>query len=263
MITQLLFLIPLFFIAHGEQSHGKSITLPRVTPKIVGGNVAILGEIPYQVSLQIIKTEYHFCGGSIINRLYVLTAAHCMEGLNSKDISVNVGVIDLRKPHAVYLIESSYVHKGYNPRNSFVHDIALIKVKTPFVFSSLVRPVTLPEQNQIIHAGSYAIVSGFGRLSSGGRRSNLLYTANLLITNQSYCKKVYEPLKLYVHDTQICANEPSAVKGSCQGDSGGPLTVNGTLTGIVSWARGCGDPNYPTVYTRVPSYIDWINEHIK
>lgn len=43
-----------------------------------------------------------------------------------------------------------------------------------------------------------------------------------------------------------------------QGDSGGPLTVGGKLVGLVSWANGCASTSYPTVYTRVPSYVDWI-----
>lgn len=43
-----------------------------------------------------------------------------------------------------------------------------------------------------------------------------------------------------------------------QGDSGGPLTVNNELTGLVSWANGCARPGYPTVYTRVSKFLDWI-----
>ena len=46
-----------------------------------------------------------------------------------------------------------------------------------------------------------------------------------------------------------------------QGDSGGPLTVGGKLVGIVSWSIGCGESEYPGVYTRVSKYIDWIKEN--
>lgn len=49
---------------------------------------------------------------------------------------------------------------------------------------------------------------------------------------------------------------------SCQGDSGGPLLVDGVVFGISSLAnRGCADKTYPTVFTKVSSYLDWINKH--
>lgn len=48
-----------------------------------------------------------------------------------------------------------------------------------------------------------------------------------------------------------------------QGDSGGPLVVNGKLVGLVSWAKACSLTDYPTVYTRVSSYINWIKESME
>ncbi|XP_011166744.1 chymotrypsin-2 isoform X1 [Solenopsis invicta] len=265
MIIQLLLLVSLSVIGHGTSTlQDYNTTLQHLEPMIaiVVGRLAKLGEIPYQVSLQRIKTQHHFCGESIINRIYVLTAAHCIKTKDIKDISVNVGLIDLRKPHAVHLIKSSYIHQKYNRTNSWIHDIALLKLKTPLVFSFLVRPVTLPKQNQIIRAGSHAVVSGFGRLSFRGKRTNNLYITDILITKQTTCQEIYNLTNRQIYSTQICANDPTKLKGFCHGDSGGPLVVNGQLVGIVSWLyRGCGNPKYPQIYTHVPSYVDWINEH--
>lgn len=47
-----------------------------------------------------------------------------------------------------------------------------------------------------------------------------------------------------------------------QGDSGGPITIDGKLVGLVSWANGCASISYPTVYTRVVSYLDWIKDNV-
>ncbi|KAL6435846.1 hypothetical protein ACFW04_005604 [Cataglyphis niger] len=202
MTLTLLSLISFLSISHGA--------LIKLDPRIVGGRIAKPGEIPYQVSLQIIETGHHFCGGVVLNQKYVLTAAHCVFGKDVNLISATVGTTDLREPHAVHFIESSYVHEEYDENNSWFNDIALLKLKSPFKFSTLISPVVLPEQNQIVKTNSIATVSGYGRL---------------------------------------------------WGDSGGPLTVDGKLVGLVSWSYRCSDTVYPSVYTRVPSYVNWIEKY--
>lgn len=65
-----------------------------------------------------------------------------------------------------------------------------------------------------------------------------------------------------VTDNMFCAETPG--KATCQGDSGGPVVAPGStvVSGIVSWADGCGDRGKPGVYVRVGQYIDWINRNI-
>ncbi|KMQ88769.1 mite allergen der f 3-like protein [Lasius niger] len=53
---------------------------PYFDPRIVNGEDAKEGEIPYQVSLQDRQISSHFCGGSVLSEYYVITAAHCVEG---------------------------------------------------------------------------------------------------------------------------------------------------------------------------------------
>ncbi|XP_050454706.1 trypsin-7-like isoform X2 [Cataglyphis hispanica] len=254
MTLTLLSLISFLAISHGA--------LIKLDPRIVGGRNAKPGEIPYQVSLQIIETGHHFCGGVVLNQKYVLTAAHCVFGKNVSLISATVGTTDLRKPHAVHFIESSYVHKEYDENNSWFNDIALLKLKTPFKFSTLISPVVLPEQNQIVKTNSIAIVSGYGRLWYNGNKTTELHVANIKVADQAYCRYMYEKHSKNIFDTaHICANEPTVERGSCKGDSGGPLTVDGKLVGLVSWSYRCSDTVYPSVYTRVPSYVNWIEKY--
>ncbi|GAB1865438.1 Trypsin-7 [Camponotus japonicus] len=253
MTLTLLSLIPFLAISHSA--------LVTLDPRIVGGRNAKPGEIPYQVSLQTIQTGHHFCGGVVLNQNYVLTAAHCAFGTDVELISATVGTTDLQKPYAVHFIESSYIHEGYDSNNSWINDIALLKLKSPFNFSALVSPVVLPKQNQTVKANSIAVVSGYGRLWHNGNRTTELNVASIKIANQDYCRYMYVKHSKNIFDTHICANEPTVERGSCKGDSGGPLTVDGKLVGLVSWSYRCSDMIYPSVYTRVPSYVNWIRKY--
>ncbi|XP_032686019.1 trypsin-7-like [Odontomachus brunneus] len=251
MKLTLLFLVRLLIASHALE------------PRIIRGRKAEPGEVPYQVSLQTIASQHNFCGGVILNEYYVLSCAHCMLEKDVNLLMAVVGTVDLRLPYATHLLESSYVHEKYNRSDSWINDIALIKVKTPFVFSFLVYPVVLPRQDEIVKADSTAVVSGYGRLQ-GDEKTKELHIVNIKIVDQDYCKAAYQqrPSHHIIYDTQICANDPTMKKGSCKGDSGGPLTVDGKLVGLVSWSAGCGAIKYPGVYTRVPSYIDWISKYV-
>lgn len=58
---------------------------------ITNGFPIEIQNVPYQVSIQNKSNGNHFCGESIINNKYVLTAAHCVDGTNASDITLNVG----------------------------------------------------------------------------------------------------------------------------------------------------------------------------
>ncbi|XP_071637582.1 chymotrypsin-2-like [Temnothorax longispinosus] len=238
-------------------------TVSEFDPRIINGEDVKQGEIPYQVSLQMPSNSFHFCGGSIVNLNFVVTAAHCVEGKLPRDVKVIAGTVNLNRPGAgaTRAVKEIITHKEYNPSNSWVNDIALIRVFSPFNPSSNVGLVTLPAQNETVQEGAVARVSGFGRLSPDGPGSKYLQKANIYIAKQDYCKRMYDRMMYDIYDTHICAYDPNVNRGSCKGDSGGPLIVNGKLVGLVSWAKACSLTDYPTVYTRVPSYIDWIKKN--
>ncbi|XP_017888643.1 chymotrypsin-2-like, partial [Ceratina calcarata] len=235
--------------------------LPKYDPRIVNGEAAKPGEIPYQVSLQMKSSSFHFCGGSVLNENYVITAAHCVEGQTAPKIKVVAGTIDLSKSGSEHNVQKIIIHEKYNPDDSWKNDIALLKVEKPFVKSPQISFVTLPSVSDVVHANDLATVSGWGRLWQGGPTTIYLQRVNILIADQQYCKLIYSKQHYNVYDSQVCAYDPTVQKGSCHGDSGGPLTVNGKLTGLVSWAMGCALTDYPTVYTRVASHLDWIKQN--
>lgn len=243
----ILLLLPLMVLTNAE-----------LTSQIIGGEVAKPGEIPYQVSLQIEKIGFHFCGGSILNERYVITAAHCVTKVPLKMVVVVAGTVDLRIPTLKHGVQAAYAHERYNSTDAYANDIALVKVKQPFVKSTVVSFVHLPSPKDIAVTNEPAIVSGFGTLTYEGEKTPLLHWVDIKIADQDYCNKMYDNV---IHDTQICAYDPVVTKGHCNGDSGGPLTINGKLHGIVSWSMDCADILYPSVYTRVTSYLDWIEDH--
>ncbi|XP_003705839.1 trypsin-1 [Megachile rotundata] len=235
--------------------------LLRFDPRIVNGEDAKLGEIPYQVSLQNKDSSFHFCGGSVLNENYVITAAHCVSGKTPAGIKVIAGTINLTQPKSEHNVVKIISHEQYNENDSWKNDIALLKVEKPFVKSKQIAFVPLPSKSDVIHANDIAVVSGWGRLSLGGPTTVRLQRVNIYIADPEYCRYIYNKRGYNIYDSHVCAYDPSTAKGSCNGDSGGPLTVNGKLTGLVSWAMGCARTDYPTVYTRVASHLDWIKSH--
>ncbi|KOC69514.1 Mite allergen Der p 3 [Habropoda laboriosa] len=235
-----------------------AMTTAGLAPRIVGGKIAKPGEFPYQVSLQIEPLRYHYCGGTILNEYYVITAAHCVKDLPLEIIIVVSGTVDLRKPASKHPVEKIYVHEKYNSTDTYANDIALVKVKNQFKKSFLESFVPMPLPEEIAETNDPAIVSGFGTLTYEGEKTDFLHWVDIQVASQTYCNLMYNNV---IHDTQLCAHDSTIVKGHCNGDSGGPLTVNGKLHGIVSWSMDCANVVYPSVYTRVSSYLNWIKEH--
>ncbi|XP_011706676.1 PREDICTED: trypsin-1-like [Wasmannia auropunctata] len=235
--------------------------LPFFNSRIVNGKDAKEGEIPYQVSIQRKNSNFHFCGGSILNDKYVITAAHCVEHEYLKNIKVVAATINLNQNNSKseHNVIKIIVHEGYHAsQTSIVNDIALLKVQTPFIKSVTVRPIPLPPRGHVVKANDVAVVSGWGRLWKGGPTTTKLQRVNILIVGQDNCWNIYARKGLNIYPTHVCAHDSSANKGICFGDSGGPLTVDGKLVGLVSWSIDCANTAYPGVYTRVVSYLDWI-----
>ncbi|XP_068082926.1 trypsin [Anabrus simplex] len=113
------------------------------------------------------------------------------------------------------------------------------------------------------------LILGFGSTRPGDRKSVpcTMRQATIHVYSREECMKSGLPLQDKTDSTLICAGVKEGGKDTCQGDSGGGLMVvkDGRyyLLGIVSFGYGCGVRNIPGLYTRVTSYLNWINEHIK
>ena len=109
------------------------------------------------------------------------------------------------------------------------------------------------------------IVSGWGRLSSGGTSPDILQEVTVPVVSNATCNSA-SSYNGSINDTMICAGYQQGGKDSCQGDSGGPMVAayqNEIYSiGVVSWGHGCAAPNKYGVYARTSKFVDWINSKI-
>ncbi|XP_044019359.1 serine protease 27-like [Aphidius gifuensis] len=226
----------------------------REIPRVVGGNVASEGSHPYQVSLRS-KSGSHFCGGVIIDKRWILTAAHCIVGDKPSSVFVVTGTNSLSQGGTKYETDLLIAHKNYNSA-AFSNDIGLIRVKIDIEFSKTVSSISLPTSD--FDKENYPCkLSGWGSTSLGSSLPDKLQELDLLVIAQNECKTVHNMLTT----DHICTLTKTG-EGACHGDSGGPLTSDGTLIGLVSFGRPCAR-GYPDVFTRVWTFIDWIQTNIQ
>ncbi|XP_051818645.1 anionic trypsin-like [Antechinus flavipes] len=220
--------------------------------KIVGGYTCE-NSLPYQVSL---NSGYHFCGGSLINEQWVVSAAHCYK--SRMQVRLGEHNIEVLEGNEQFIDAEKIIrHPNYNSRN-LNNDIMLIKLKTPAVLNSRVATISLPKT--CAPAGTECLISGWGNMASfGADYPDVLQCLNAPLLSDAQCTSSYPG---QITENMVCAGFLEGGKDSCQGDSGGPVVCNGELQGIVSWGYGCAQKNKPGVYTRVCNYVDWIEATI-
>ncbi|NXW97198.1 OVCH2 protein, partial [Larus smithsonianus] len=239
--------------------------------RIIGGEEAVPYSWPWQVSIQI--SDEHICGGAVLAKEWVVTAAHCFNSREPyRDLwMVVTGLHDLTKQE--YRQKSSVkqyiIHPSFN-KTTMDSDIALLQLAEPLEFNHYVSPVCLPAEEETVQPSSVCVVTGWGAREEDREKGKKLHQLEVPILVLDTCQSYYINLPSEVTQQMICAGFPlEEGRDSCTGDSGGPLVCPSennsgfyTLHGITSWGMGCGRKSYPGVYTNVGVFVDWIKQSI-
>ncbi|KAG8256003.1 serine-type endopeptidase activity protein [Homalodisca vitripennis] len=255
-------------------------TCNQVESLIVGGQDARPREYPHMAQIgygEENKIAWK-CGGSLISRNYVVSAAHCTTIYRQSATWVRLGEYNIKvttdestgdaRP-VVHKILRRINHPDYRPPLA-ENDIALYQLETDVEFNEYIRPVCLQIDTSINRP--YAIATGWGNTEYGGRASDVLQKVNLTLISEKECSEFYKPNRHTLPsgvrpDSMLCAGDTFSLRDSCQGDSGGPLQVphpqlycTYSLVGVTSFGLACGVK--PGVYTRVSHFVPWIENII-
>ncbi|XP_063236737.1 transmembrane protease serine 9-like [Bacillus rossius redtenbacheri] len=230
---------------------------PAESEKILGGAESRPHQFPWMAVL-LLDGSLH-CGGSLLSRLWVLTAAHCVALTSSlvpaiARLQVALGVHNISDPtdprQVVRFVSNIVRHPEYNGGNN---DIALVRLSEAVRYNSAVRPICLPRD---------PVMAGWGSTATA-KSSDVLLFAPIVVLNNSFCASAWKALGVEIQGSMVCAGLGSSA--TCLGDSGGPLMVKRgdglyATVGITSFGAppACGSPTYPDVWTRVSSFLAWI-----
>ena len=269
---------------------------PAVSEPIVGGGPFIIdladregvdnerasacsqhARVPWQVGLLMATPNQDVtekqCGGVLIDRRWVLTAAHCLE--NATVVIALVGAKHyltgfLGDEGQKILVDRVVVHDRYESKDKDVprHDIALLHLTEDAVFGPDVFPARIPQRNSsLVRNSTRMIISGWGKSLqyNSSVSSDLLRCAHVPVVSMEECVSAHRPLEKKIRSGHVCVGYASGGVGACNGDSGGGLVHRGddgtkTVVGIISWTSRCGE-SY-TVCTNVQKYRPWLVRNI-
>ncbi|GLV34375.1 uncharacterized protein CBL_00302 [Carabus blaptoides fortunei] len=235
--------------------------------RITGGQEARPHQFPYQAGLILTvpgNDRKGFCGGTLISENYVLTAAHCVDKMETIEVILGGHRIKEYENTQVRMNCTEFiVHEDWSP-TWMRNDIALIKLPELVQLNDNIQPIHLPSKSENRKfEGHIVTVTGWGKDSddSDGISPVLRHVQTTIISNPT----CFLSFPFLISKTHICTSGENG-KSSCDGDSGGPLTTEENdrtfLIGLVSFGRNTGcEKGYPAVFTRLTSFLTWIEQH--
>ncbi|XP_045761941.1 serine protease 27-like [Maniola jurtina] len=233
--------------------------------RIVGGMETSICMYPYNVAIS--RNGKHWCGGSIIDEQWVLTAGHCLESAHDGDkkkllpFIIRAGSSFHNRGGYQARVNKVFFPKSYSPGNAD-YDFSLLRLDRPMPIGRNIAVLNLPAKEYLIQNDDILIVTGWGSThnSGYGHIPDRLRFVPVPMMKLEACQKAY---RFYITPRMLCAGYATGGKDACNHDSGGPAVRDGVLLGIVSFGgKKCGDPRSPGVYSRVTEITDWVETTI-
>jgi secreted trypsin-like serine protease len=236
-----------------------------VNAKIIGGSNAPSSSWPWIAALIYKSEDMVFCGGSLIAKNWVLTAAHCVYNKTAGDLEVLINRTQLQSTQGEKIAIKQIVLHPLFIRQTLQNDIALLKLAT----AAQAEPIeTLSDFSRQDEAGQTAIALGWGNSSVSTIIKvfpDNLQQVKLPIVSNALCKERMRGIE----ESMLCAGFIEGGKDTCEGDSGGPLIVFDSerriwrQAGITSFGQAtCATKNFYGVYTRLKLFKAFISETI-
>ncbi|XP_039753715.1 serine protease 55-like [Pararge aegeria] len=229
--------------------------------RIVGGMETSISMYPYNVAIS--RNGKHWCGGSIIDEQWVLTAGHCLESAHDGDkrkllpFIIRAGSSFHNRGGYQARVNKVFFPTNYTPGNAD-YDFSLLRLDRPMPIGRNIAVLNLPTEEYSIQPDDVLIVTGWGSTHETGI-GNIPERVRFVpvpVMKLEECQKAY---RFYITQRMLCAGYATGGKDACNHDSGGPAVRDGVLLGIVSFGgKKCGDPRSPGVYSRVTEMTHWV-----
>ncbi|KAK0418450.1 hypothetical protein QR680_013564 [Steinernema hermaphroditum] len=244
-----------------------------VSNLIYGGTKARPGQFPQHAFVMFKDASegyYSVCGGTLISRTHVLTAAHCSWGSSIAGSRIMVGGLNNQEHSGSDQwrnVRRIVHHPGYRPRR-IGDDIAVVEFSPAVTLNRNTKLARIATDDSKLLRIRKSYVTGYGTVTwePQPRSSQVLLWSEITLFSPSECRQKLEGA---MNNKQICAGAKN--KGAGQGDSGGPIQV---LSNKQLWQVGLtsfggttshyddehNQDRFPTVFTRVSSYCDFLSK---